>query len=145
MHRGAKRIDVGAKLGLAAILLGRRIALGSDHRGVALRLEKARDTEIDQLHLVIGREHHVRWLEVAVDDGRVEVVQVMEGIADLKRELDNLAFGKFSARVAQLLFERDAVDVLHHEIVMVLFAEAVNTRGMCSFESCASMSASRWK
>src|SRR5579871_1845692 len=65
MHGGAERIEVGAQLDLAAVLLRRRVTLRANHGGVAERLEMARDAEIDQLCLPAHRKHHVARLEVA--------------------------------------------------------------------------------
>ena len=125
MHRGAECVQVRAELDLAAILLGRRVALRADHRGVAQRLEQARDAEIDQLDLPRRRQHHVRRLEVAIDHRRFKVVQVFERVENLQGHVDNLALGKLAAGAFELLFESDSLDKFHHEIVMVLVAEAI--------------------
>ena len=52
-------------------------------------------------------------------------MQVLERVEHLQRHVDHLALGQLAARVFELLLERDPVDVLHHEIVMVLVAEAI--------------------
>src|ERR1700722_14777052 len=98
MHRGAQRVEVRTELDLAAILLGRRVALRADHCCVAERLEQSCDSEVDQLDLLRRRQHDVRRLEVAIYYRRVQVVQVLERDETLQRHVDNLALGKLAAR-----------------------------------------------
>src|SRR5882762_1413549 len=125
MHRGAECVQVGTKLDLAAILFGGRVSLRPDHGGVAERLEESRDSEIDQLHLTRLGEHQIRRLQVAVYYRRFEIVQVLERIEHLEREFDHVVLGEFSAGALELLFQRDAVDEFHHQVVTVLGAEAI--------------------
>ena len=56
----------------------------------------------------VRRQHHVRRLQVAIDHRRLEIVQILERVENLQRDIDNLALGKFAAGVLELLLERDA-------------------------------------
>src|SRR3712207_8679500 len=48
VERRAERINVGARVGDAAVLLGRGVALGADHRAALEVLEGPGDAEVDQ-------------------------------------------------------------------------------------------------
>src|SRR6202050_5832070 len=51
MHGGAERIEIRSGFGASTILLRRRVALRTDHGGVALRQEKSGDPEVNQFYL----------------------------------------------------------------------------------------------
>ena len=108
MHGGAERIQIRARFGASAILLRRRIALRADHGGVALRQEKSRDTEIDQLDLPVAPEHHIRRFQIAIHHRWLEVMQVLQRIEDLQRDVDDARLAELAAAALELVLERDA-------------------------------------
>ena len=71
-----------------------------------------RETEVEDLHEAVLRDHDVLGLQVAVDDAGL--VRLREAARDLHREIERLLDGQRSAvdEVAQ----RPAVDELHREI-----------------------------
>ena len=125
MHRRAQRVEIRTGLDASAILLRRRVTLRADHGGITKRREMACDAEVDQLRHAVAGDHHVGRLEVAVNDRRFEIMQIFERREDLQRNLDYSRRRELAAVRAQFILERGAVDILHHEVVMVGFAEAI--------------------
>ena len=77
VQQHAERVDVGRRRHLAAVhLLGRGvrrrqhgIALPCERLNtIALRFEQVGDAEVEQLHLPVSRDEHVRRFQVAVHD-----------------------------------------------------------------------------
>ncbi len=65
---GAQGVDIRQRGGFAAILFGRGIALGADHRPFDAGLEGLGDAEVHQDHVAAVIDHHVGGLHVAEDD-----------------------------------------------------------------------------
>ena len=118
------REQIAARVhGLAGDLLGRHVARGAHHHARArqigdrphvprdLRIARARQTEIEQLHAV-PREEHVRWLEIAMDDAprveRRERRQDAEADRQCLRDVERAAF--------QPLRQRLALEQLHGDV-----------------------------
>ncbi len=57
--------------------------------------------------------------------GGCEVVQVLERVEHLQRDVDDARLVELAAVLLEFVFERDAVDVLHHEVMVILLAEAI--------------------
>ena len=72
----------------------------------------ARDAEVHQLHAAGARDHHVRRLDVAVDDAAV--VDVVECARDLHRD-DRRDVVRQSAALLEEVVQVDALHVLHHD------------------------------
>ena len=84
-----------------------------------VRFEQLGDSEIEQLHLAVARDHDVRRLEIPVHDQRLVRVlrRVGHGQEHAKAILDRqpvlIAVGR----------HRRSVDVLHHQICAALRRE----------------------
>jgi len=126
----AQRIDVGASVGLAAVLLGRGIPRRTDaHRVVLLeRIKTTGNAEVNQLDLAAG-DHDVRRLHVTEDDGRILTVQVVEDGGDFDAPAQDLVLGQTLRVVGQDASQVLAVDKLHHEVVSGSLYELVDHAG----------------
>ena len=89
---GAEGVQVALRLGHAAVLLGGRVALGADHRALAVRaVQAAGDAEVDQHDAVVGGDHHVGGLHVAEHDWLgLMGVEVAQHVADLNAPAGHL-------------------------------------------------------
>jgi hypothetical protein len=68
-------------------------------------------------------EEHVRRADVAVEQAAAEVVDVIERLGDLVDDVDDHRQGQGDAvglRVVEHVGEREAADVLHHDVVAAL-------------------------
>ena len=72
----------------------------------------ARDAEVHDLHAALSRQHHVRGLDVAMDDRAV--VHVVEGASDLHRDDRGDVVGQASALLEEVV-QVDSLDVLHDD------------------------------
>ena len=123
VERGPKPVDVGgcADVRGASDLL-RRDVVGGAEGLVALggrRFlvgDRARKAKVGELHRARLGEHQVLGLHVAVDEALG--VRMLQRARDLPRDLQRRAL--LDALVAvQLVEDRLAVDVLHHEVVVL--------------------------
>ncbi len=128
VQHGAQRIDIGVTGQIQALhLLGRHIArrTGNTLDARDLGIGHQRDAKIDDAHVVVLREHDVRWLDVAVDHAaRVRVVQRLGAFvhdADHviePQQIVGTAIGRQRART---------VHVFHHHVAMaILFTGIVD-------------------
>jgi len=63
-------------------LFGRRVAFGADHRAFLPDLKTLGDAEVNQAHILVLVNHHVRGFHVAKDDWlRLVRVNVGEHVA----------------------------------------------------------------
>ena len=53
------------------------------------------------------------------------MVQIFERVQHLERDLDYTIFRELAAGRPELLFQGVALDILHHQVMAVLLAEAV--------------------
>ena len=124
VHHHADRIDVGAVIeALLLHLLGRHIRRRADRadlRGLAARDQ--RRAEIGDLHVGFAGVQQVRRLEVAVRDP--EAMRELERARALEDDLHR-ALHRQQGVGATVLFERAAVDVLHHEVMQLLLGHRV--------------------
>jgi hypothetical protein len=73
------------------------------------------DAEVDHLghgHAVVEGDHHVRRLDIAVDDALL--MGVLHGLADLDEEPEPIGNGELG--LVAVVGNRDAADQLHHEV-----------------------------
>ena len=122
VQHDADRVDVGARVGAVALgLLGADIMHRADGLvadGLALRAGEAGDAEIHHLDGTVGLQHDVLRLDVAVDDPLgMGVVQRAE---HLRGEMHDLFPGQRAAALLEVFFQRDAVDILHHDILQLV-------------------------
>ena len=52
-------------------------------------------------------------------------MQILQRVEDLQRDVDDAVRVEFAIVGLELVFERDAVDELHHQVVVILIAEAI--------------------
>ena len=94
VQRGAQRVDVGARVGAGCtVLLGRGIAGGHGARargGGLAALDQFCQTEVHQEDVPFRRDAHVAGLEIAVNDGGLAGVQVLQGVAHGRPDPDRL-------------------------------------------------------
>ena len=120
VEHDAQREDVGARVQLAAErLLGRHVGDGADEGAVAVGSSRPRALalphrrrvlrEAEHLHAAAVRHHHVRGLDVAVDDP--PVVGLGQRLRDLPHEGNDLVGGERAP--ARELGQRPARHVLH--------------------------------
>ena len=75
-------------------------------------LEPFRDAEVEELHLAVDVDQHVRRLQIAMD--HQAAVRVFHGRADLAEQMEpRLDVERLRVAVA---IDRRAVDEFHHEI-----------------------------
>ena len=78
---GAQGINICGRCGLAAVLLGRRIPFGADHRAFNSGLEHFRNPKIDQHDIAAVIDHHVRRFHIPENDRvRFMFVQIVQHI-----------------------------------------------------------------
>ena len=109
-------------LALAHELLGTHVRRRADHHARARQLRTAccgcrrlRDAEVDDLHhrLAIGfHDHHIRWLDVAVDDALL--VRVLHGAAHLHHQPHAVAWREPPR--GRIIGDREADHSLHGEV-----------------------------
>ncbi len=130
----AQAIEVAARVGAGALHLFERgvvARVAEDARvgvggGVRLRGQALRQPEVEEHDLAARRELEVLRLDVAVDDGRLVRVQVVErveqlvGPAQRVRRREGAAFA-----LLEQLREVGALDELHDEELAGLFDEVV--------------------
>lgn len=129
-QHGAERVEVhrGGDVLPAAELLRRHVtgaARRGAQRGVArgVGVGQVGDAEVEQLHRPVrGGDHHVAGLEVPVH--HAVRMGVAEGIGDLDGDRDGRAEGERAAQVKEFT-QADPVDVLHHEVRLLVVVTAV--------------------
>src|ERR1700757_414123 len=83
MQRRAQCVNIAAWLRHAMQLFWRRVANGHNDRSLLLRLERAGNAKVDQFDLITGRHHNIRWLEIAENNGRIQIMKVVQDAANL--------------------------------------------------------------
>ena len=68
---------------LAPVLLRWRISLRPNHGGIGQRLEVARDAKVYQLSLPIPGHHDIGRLQIAVNDRRLQMMEIFKRIEHL--------------------------------------------------------------
>src|SRR4051794_11398289 len=84
-----------------------------------------RQTEIEEDNLPFRRELQILRLDIAMDDGRLLCVQVIQSVQQLVRPIQDLRDGKRCPTLFQLLKEVFAWNELHHEKLALLVREVV--------------------
>ena len=87
--------------------------LFADH--LALGPGKTGNAEVHHLDAAVGQQHDVLGLDVPVDNALA--VGMVQGLQDLGNEVDGLFPGERAAPLVQILFQGDAVDVFHDDIL----------------------------
>ena len=122
VHHNAHRVDVGTPVGVVALgLLGADIVDRTDRLvadGLALRAGEAGDAEVHHLDGTVRLQHNVLGLDIPVDDALG--VGVFQRPQHLGGKVDDLFPGQGAAPLFQILFEGDAVDVFHHDILQLV-------------------------
>ena len=111
---------------LALRLLGRQVRRRAEHRrGLRRGLERlhARDAEVHDLHLALARDHHVRGLDVAVDDALR--VRDRRGPARSAAPARPTASSVGRRPLARNVGERPALDELHDDVLRVAVGAGV--------------------
>ena len=124
MEGGGEGIEVAAGVGFALVLFGCGIALGTDHCGGGFGEEVAGDAEVDEADMAGGIDDEVGGFEIAVDDGRLAGVEVVQGICDLEADRDDFLAGELVGGL-EFMLEGFALYVFHDQVVAVGIAEAV--------------------
>ena len=124
----AERIDVCAVIGFTAgHLLGCEVVRGAEQHADLRRpgfRQRARQTEIGDLHVTVGGDQDVLGLDVAVDDSGS--ARMLESSGNLLADTSDL-LGAKDAAFCQDASKRLSVDVLHGHIRRgVLVAEVVD-------------------
>ena len=122
----AGREHVGALVDVAAgDLLGRHVGRRADHRAGlralglrAVDVLHARDAEVGELGARLRIEHHVRRLDVAMDDAGV--VRELERVEQLAHDAHRFPDVEALVRVEEVL-QLLAADELHHQVGDVAF------------------------
>ncbi len=61
-------------------------------------------------------KHHIRRFEVAKDDRRLAIVQIVQDRAELYADIQYLLHWQFAASFVKRIFQRLALDEIHHQI-----------------------------
>ena len=132
IERRAERIDVGGGTlyAVAVILLLGRIAVLDDHgHALAAVVDRvARSAEVDQTDAAVLQEHDVVRCNIPVD--HPAVMYTLQRQHDRREHTDSLFRRDPSLRrnggfLFQILAQRDAVEIFHHEISRFVCGEAV--------------------
>ena len=121
VQRNTERINVGTRVGGFTAHLFRWHVIQRAQRGAGgserAVCGRARDAEVHQLHNSLWREHHVGWLDVAMDD--VLFVRVTERRENLVGVVDR--FGGRDRRSRDAVGQRFAFHELHdhHQLIFV--------------------------
>ena len=99
--------------------VGRRPQGSSRGRELGGAVQVLGDPEIGQLELAVAGDHQVRWFEIPMHDA--QLVGVMQGVAELDRQFDDLPPGKLPTLLENPL-ESDPLDELHGEVGRALEA-----------------------
>ena len=132
IERRAERVDVGGGTlyAVAVILLLGRIAVLDDHgHALAAVVDRvARSAEVDQTDAAVLQEHDVVRCNIPVD--HPAVMYTLQRQHDRREHTDSLFRRDPSLRrnggfLFQILAQRDAVEIFHHEISRFVCGEAV--------------------
>ena len=130
VYEATERPNIGAVIGIFALeLLGCHVVQRAENRprrrcrwrrlsdrrrrlrhGDSRRLE-LRESEIEQLHPAL-RQHHVRGLQIPMDDARA--MRLIERAGDLNGDTEDLV--KLEASTFQPLFKRVSLEMFEHQI-----------------------------
>ncbi len=126
MQGGSQRVQVRTRVGIALVLLGRRVTRGAQRRCLfALRVTGgigAGDAEVNQVRaLIFSADDDVGGLDVAMHNGRVLLRQVVQDIQDLPGVAQRIALLHGLVGAIHALLEVLAIDeLLHHEVARSL-------------------------
>ncbi len=132
MDDHAQPIDIGAGVSLApAILLRRGVARRAQQQRVLrlARLEVAGDAEVDQLQRPARLKHDVARFQVAEDDRRVLLVEIVEHHCQLPGPDQRLPLVEATRRSAYDRIQRLTGHVFHDQIGVIALAEVVHDAG----------------
>src|SRR5438445_284420 len=135
-HRGrGETIDVRGRGRLpAGADLGRDIADAA--RQQAPPSARGRQAEVDQDYLPMRRDDDIGRLDIAVDDGRIVALPVVQGGGELAQVPDGNRGGQTgSAPLAEHPAQVDAFDPVHDEDVPIAHEEAVSNQGQTRVRS----------
>ena len=124
----AQRVEVGLLVERVALdLLGRHVGRGADAHdegrvAVHVLAQVQRQAEIEDLRLVVAGDQDVGWLDVTMDDALP--VRIIERHAALENDADDPVQGQQAVDPGMVL-EREAVDVLHRQIGIVVLDDAL--------------------
>src|SRR5579864_6268918 len=87
LHRGPQSVQIRTRVGGAVPLLGRRVPLCPDGRGIARLLwrEVASEAKVAQVYRARGRQEQAGRLEIAKDHRSGVAVQAAKGGEDFQR------------------------------------------------------------
>ncbi len=120
-HHRAEGVDVGARLGVSCEHFRRGVSSRTDER-IGVGCVRARDTEVDEVNVSLGREHHVVGFEVAEDDRRLLHMEVLDDVAELRHPFDHGSRREELVAFRQHLGEVTALDVFEREVGLVAVA-----------------------
>lgn len=127
-QRGPQAVQVGRWGGAAHQLLGRHVAVGADHGRAAAGLQREvllDRAEVDDRHAAVRGAEQVGGLQVAMDHGRVELVQPAQHLEHPPRQVDRLVLTP-TLPLKQRLFQRRGVDQLGDEVELPVIGEGVD-------------------
>ena len=130
MHRGGQRVEIRARLDLAHVLFGRRVADRADLRAPSTGWQEARDSEIDQHRAAVLVDHDIAGLQIAVNYRRLLPVQKFEHVEHLARPSQHLVLGDFAlgAQLVEHVLQIAARDKFHHQIMARVLGEVIDQR-----------------
>jgi hypothetical protein len=125
----AETINVGSGCCLRSpVLLWRGIAWRTKGNGIVrlAMFEMAGDPKVDQIEVSIRFQHHIRRFEVAEDDGWLSPMEVVQRVAELKTDFEDINQGETSARRSPGMFLKGyTLNEIHHEIPAPSFRKKV--------------------
>ena len=119
----AERVNVGARIGARrAVLFGRGIAGRHGARpggGGLAALHHLGEAEVHQEDVAVGGDLDVAGFQVAMQDGRLARVQVVERVAHGRADQDRLVLAD-RAGALHALAQVFAFDVVHHQVLALV-------------------------
>ena len=122
VHHDAHRIDVAGKIGLVALGLFRADIMDAAHRLAAGKLVlgagDAGNAEVHHPQLAVVQQHDVLGLDVPMH--HAVAVGMVQRFEDLGDEMHRFPAGQPAAALVEVLPQRHAVHVFHHDILQLL-------------------------
>ncbi|GBD18564.1 hypothetical protein HRbin27_01061 [bacterium HR27] len=123
---GTQRVQVAAWIGDTAVLFRWSVAFRPDRRSAGLRLEEARDTEVDQCDTSVLTKHDIGRLEVTEHDWVWSLgMQKLQNIQDLQSPFNQLWFRDGLSGAFEVLLEVYAIDEFQDKTAAAAFDEKV--------------------
>ena len=125
VEQDAERVHIGGR--------GHRLARELLRRGIGWReravlgaggvvgavVEQLGDAEVEQLHLTVGGDQHVGWLQIAMHDQRA----MRRGHRAAHLQEQQQARAQRQAAIARVIGDRHAVDQFQHDVGQPLFGD----------------------